>query len=512
MARRAKTDPIKYFWGHQKNCDGDCSQAVLNYTTCDGQKMTIRGCPQQAFMDSTADTTAFFGSNRGGKTTVGAVKAIIHSTGDYPGWWKARRYRRPVIGRIFVRDYLKGGSIVIKKLREWVPRDAYAAPPKRGVMPVETQWALKHVSGGVSVFDIVSYESGTEAVEGWDGDWIWFDEPPPRDFYIAAARGLVDSDGLCWFSLTPLREPWLFDDIYSAKSRDVFSVICDMRHNVERINPLSGLTIGISETAIRKFEMKLTEEEREARVHGKFRYLAGRIWKTWDREIHTYDRNKEWPLDRTRGVIVEGQPPIHWPRAMFLDPHDRNPQALLWVACDEAGDYWAYREGWLKDALLEDIVKFCKEVEVEAKERILVRVIDPNFGLKRYGNSGMTVREELEKAAREQMYPMRFQTGDDNQELGRKEFSSLLRFDPKKPINFMNHPKFRAANDMKEFIYQIEHYIWDEFKSPGDRDPKEKPKPVNNHFPDICRYMALSKFERYKPVMTKGVGNVYAYG
>lgn len=471
--------------------------------------MVIYGCPQYEFMNSTAETTAFFGGNRSGKTTAGACKAVIHATGRYPSWWTAKRYNRPTTGRIFAKDFQKGAQVIIKKLKEWMPQDAYHSAPRKGNLGVEIIWNIKHVSGGVSVFDIMTYEQDPFSAEGWDGDWLWFDEPPPRDMYIAAVRGLVDNEGLCWFSLTPLKEPWLFDEIYCSKNPNIFSVICDMRHNLERVNPISGQTIGLSERAIRKYETKLTEEERETRMHGRFRYLAGRIWKSWDRDIHTFDRFKEWPLDRKKNIIIAGEPPVHWPRVFVLDPHDRMPHALLWVACDDAGDYWAYREGWLKECLLEDIVTFIKEKETAAKERILLRLLDPNFGPKIYGNTGLTVRDELEQAGQKQSYPVRFSFGDDHKELGRNEFAALLHYNSSIPLSILNHPKFRAANDLKEFIYQIEHYVWDEYKLSTDRDPKEKPKPVNTHFPDLCHYLALSRFERSKPVLFPGHGNFY---
>ena len=461
-------------------------------------------------MNAMSETTAYFGANRSGKTTAGVIKDIIHATGRYPDWWDARKFTTATEGRIFCQDYKKGGAVIIKNIKKWLPKDAYYCSPKKGNLGVEVDWFIKHVSGGISHFDIMTYESDPFLAEGWDGDWIHFDEPPPRAMYIAAVRGLVDNEGLCWFTLTPLKEPWIFDEIYNSKNPNVFSVICDMRHNLERVNPLSGMTIGLTERAIRKFEMKLTEEERETRAHGKFRYLAGRIWKDWDRDIHTFNRFKEWPLDRRKGIVVSGEPPIHWPRVMLLDPHDRKPQALLWVACDDGGDYWAYREGWLPEALPVDVANFCKHSETYAKERIQVRILDPNFGPKKYGNTGLTCREEFEKAAKEVFHPMRFSFGDDNVPLGHKQFGALLRFDHTRPISFANHPKFRAANDLKEFIYQIEHYVWDEFKSTYDRDPKEKPKDMNTDFPALCRYLSLSNFERYKPVLVEGHGNFYS--
>jgi hypothetical protein len=120
----------------------------------------------------------------------------------------------------------------------------------------------------------------------------------------------------------------------------------------------------------------------------------------------------------------------------------------------------------------------------------------------------LSVREEFEGAGRALQYPIRFNYGDDRKEVGRKAFAELIRYDTQKPLSMMNHPKFKVANDMKEFIYQIEHYVWDEFKG-SERDPKETPKDVNTHFPDLCHYFALSKFTHYKPKISEGKGGFY---
>jgi hypothetical protein len=63
---------------------------------------------------------------------------------------------------------------------------------------------------------------------------------------------------------------------------------------------------------------------------------------------------------------------------------------------------------------------------------------------------------------------------------------------------------------LRECIYQLEHYIWDEYKNSYDRDPKDKPKMVNTHFPDLFHYLGLSRFQMYKPTIAEGVGNPYA--
>jgi len=114
---------------------------------------------------------------------------------------------------------------------------------------------------------------------------------------------------------------------------------------------------------------------------------------------------------------------------MLIDPHDRNPHALLWVACDETNNYWAYREAWLADTLIEDVVAYIKKVELDARERVQLRIMDPNFGPKRYINKGLTVRDEFEDASRKLNYPIRFSFGDDRKEIGRKSFATMLKFD-----------------------------------------------------------------------------------
>lgn len=477
----------------------------MQYTTYDGKRHLIRGCPQNAFFNANRDIKAFFGSNRSGKTTAGIYEDCCHATGYYPDWWKGRRWDRPTIGRIFASDFSNGVRVITKKLHEWIPKSSII-DIHRNNLKADVEWYIKHTSGGTSYFNIMSYEQDVDLAEGWEGDWAHFDEPPPRELYIATARGLVDRDGLTLFSLTPLKEPWLFDEIYNSKNNNVFSVVCDMRHNVLRKNPLSGQWIGLKEEAIKKFEEKLTEEERETRVHGKFRYLAGRIWKEWDRDIHTFNRSK-WVKGK-ENVVVDGEPPHHWPRCLILDPHDRNPHALLWVALDETNESWMYREAYLAEHTIEDVVEYIRKVELAAREKVNLRIIDPNFGPKKYANTGNTVRDEFEMAGRKLNYPIRFMFGDDHKEVARKAVAQALKFDSLKPLGLLNHPQWHIASDLKECIYQVEHYVWDEFRL-SDRDPKEKPKDLNTHFPDLFQYYSLSNLKWSKPSIHEGVGSFY---
>ena len=85
----------------------------------------------------------------------------------------------------------------------------------------------------------------------------------------------------------------------------------------------------------------------------------------------------------------------------------------------------------------------------------------------------------------------------------------LLKYDQTKPISAVNHPHIRFADDLKEAIYQVEHYVWDEYRANTDRDPKEKPREANSHFPDLLQYFSLLNFGWHRPSIKEGRGALY---
>jgi hypothetical protein len=257
-----------------------------------------------------------------------------------------------------------------------------------------------------------------------------------------------------------------------------------------RLNPLTQEYIGESEAAIRRFEeIVIDESDRDVRLHGRFRYLSGRVWKMWDRHVHTIDR-KRWVAGE-KGVIIDGQPPQQWPRMMIIDPHDEKPHAILWVAKEpEYQLYYAYREAWLKDKTFAQACEHIRDVEIENREKIFLRVMDPNFGPKQQGNTKTTVRDTFEQDSNNIGFPMRFAFGDDSA-LGRKKVEEMLWYNTEMPISAINQPYFYVCNDLPMCIYQIEHYVWPD--TSVDKPDPMIAQPVKKHddFPACIRYMSL---------------------
>ncbi|GAG17322.1 unnamed protein product, partial [marine sediment metagenome] len=216
-SQRIKSSPLKFYWPHTENCDGTQCHTVSNtYTDAYGIQYTIKGCPQYFFHISDADVRCFFGSNRSGKTTAGIVESSFHLTGIYPDWYPIeRRYSEPVKSRILANDFKKAvGEVITEAIDDWLPDNLVHDKDKNSQGIYDKYW-IKHKSGGVSSFDIITYEQDVSVAEGWSGHFAWYDEPPPRGHRIATARGLMDYDGWEIFTLTPLKEAWIFDELWS---------------------------------------------------------------------------------------------------------------------------------------------------------------------------------------------------------------------------------------------------------------------------------------------------------
>ena len=209
-------NPLEFYWPHAYGCDGkNCSTNTINCEDSFKHQYTIKGCPQFLFHTSLANVRLFLGSNRVGKTCCGTVEVLFHLTGFYPSWYpKERRYDRAVKGRILASDFKKAvGEVITTSLDEWIPKSLLEAKDKNN-QGIYDKYFIKHKSGQISTFDIVTYEQDIGVCEGWAGDFLWYDEPPPQGHRIASARGLIDRNGWEIFTLTPLREAWIYDQLY----------------------------------------------------------------------------------------------------------------------------------------------------------------------------------------------------------------------------------------------------------------------------------------------------------
>lgn len=151
--------------------------------------------------------------NRSGKSVSGAFETAVHLTGDYPSWWKGRRFDRPV-------NFWGCGSTA-RSTRDTVQKELIGPVGAwgTGMIPEDRlgdYWSLpgvpqgldmikvRHRSGGWSTIGFKNYEQDVKAYYGTAMDGIWLDEEVPSLIYNECLLRTMTTDGILYVTFTPL--------------------------------------------------------------------------------------------------------------------------------------------------------------------------------------------------------------------------------------------------------------------------------------------------------------------
>lgn len=423
--------------------------------------------PKQKLFHCAGNTVrAVFGGNRSGKSEMGINEVRMHSTGQYPSWYpEDKRWNEPTRGRIVIKDFKKHGEVIENKLRQWFDPSTIIKIEKS--MGNLNKVFIRHISGGTSVFDVMTHEQDSLQFEGWNGHWVWFDEPMPREKYIACLRGLVDFKGRAWITATPLSEPWLFDEIMSNSKQDVWHIAISIYDNPYLTKEGIQILLG-----------SITPEEEEARIHGKFLHLTGRIYKDFDTATHLVDR------------LPDGS---HcWPTYFALDPADRRPHHAIWAKIDPMGTLWVFDELVYKGT----IEQTCNEIRVRERTyginpEEVIRILDPNKGNTPVGSQGIKLVQEFAK------HKVYFSVKvNDDLALGHLSVKERLH------IPEGGYAKLLFVRDTtRECVKQLLSYVWDDWRggSSASKSEKETPKDINKDMPDCVRYLCMFNPQWFNP-------------
>lgn len=293
---------------------------------------------QDAFHRSTCKRRAYFSGNRGGKSTANAAETAAWAIGErswYPETDPARRSGIPAYPTkqlILTTDWDKVDEIWTTqkgsqpgKLWRFLPKSAVISVKRNHSGAIETI-EVRHISGGASIirFDTEeSFKRNAQGAESSDWDRVAVDEPITADQWKAASRGLIDRNGQGDFTLTPLREMWIYDYFYG-----------DGAALASSLTPVAGRFAvrgsifdnpHLTTEAIAEYERDLTDDEKQARLYGIPLELSGLVYKEFQREKHVL---KDLPLG-WRDWHLPGKGWILYAR---VDPHPQTPHAVLFCA------------------------------------------------------------------------------------------------------------------------------------------------------------------------------------
>jgi len=274
-------------------------------------------------------------ANRVGKTEgVGGYELSLHLTGQYPDWWKGRRFNRPVRAWAAgdtsetVRDILQ--RKLMGPVGSWgtglLPGDTIERVV-RSAGQVDTAKVLyiKHVSGSTSTLVFKSYDQRRESFQGTEQDIIWLDEEPSLDIYTECLLRTMTNNGMIMLTFTPLLgmsevvlaflpggklDTEAIDKAKEEKTASKFVVMAtwdDAPH--------------LDEAVKKELWASIPPFQRDARSKGIPQLGAGAIY----------------PVPESDLLVDPFQIPAFWPRAYGMDV-GWNCTAAVWGAHDRTND------------------------------------------------------------------------------------------------------------------------------------------------------------------------------
>lgn len=418
---------------------------------------------QDDFHRSPARIRLYIGGNRGGKTTAGATEAL---------WWCSRRHPykaipdRKIHGRVVGVDYDHGiAQIVLPEIRRWViPSDL-----------INGSWedsfdkklrTLEFANG--SKLEFMSAESDLEKFAGTSRDFIWFDEEPPQPVFTENRARTIDRAGSVWLTMTPIEgQNWSYEQIYLpgkgeevAKDPDTDVVEVDMAEN-PYLDP----------TEVARFVASLSDEEREARVHGRYVALGGLVYRGFDLDHH---------------VVPPRLPPADWPVYASMDHGLANPTAWLWHAVGPGGQVLTFHEHFLAETTVDHHAAMVKVFEAGLGRVIEQRVGDPSIANRQQAN-GMAVSIQQEYMR----HGLSIWLGNNDVEAGINRVRRYLQV----PLDG-GDPRWQVTSDCPNLIRELRRYRWRTFLSRRMRDRAnafETPLKKDDHAADALRYFLMSR-------------------
>ena len=508
---------------------------------------------QEAFIrvknnqNRTPKTRLLESGNQSGKTMVGVAEDIAHAMGFRP-WLEETDpdYRIAIkIPNVGMVGCEVAGQTLSQRIEplfmELIPK--FCAPEisrysDGSIKSLKLHYGIgKHPSDhGTPCGSVIHFRSYVQPAESYEGmifDWIHWDEPPPRAVLNAAERGKMSTNAPSWFTMTPLKEPYIYD-IFSLKAFNnggddqeiaVFrgatwdncqdwcracNVTIEANHPenfepggirpVKRCPSCRKIMGFMPRAGIENYLKKITDpDEREAREEGKWKHLSGCVYKELSREVHLYP-DFEIPAD--------------WMRIEVVDPHDAKPTRWLFGAVSteeiEIGGKAANRIYWYSYLLLGGTLhEMVRKVKVNRAEKGYhhpeMVILDAKYGARTVKTmEGETSwEEELDRAGIRNIRLSHSAPGDVS--LGHKAVKDYLR------------PQYSALRGK-----EIPGMMFAAQGCSGDRGPiqdafnyrwkagTDKPEEDFKDFCDCFRYAALEQpnYKRPEPEIDPALAQI----
>lgn len=409
----------------------------------------------------------FSAANGVGKTAAGAniVANIVFGQQytenkyfDFP-LYKEFPYRKR--GRI-ISDATNVEKNLIPTLKEWLPEGRYTT--KKGRKTYEASWE----SDTGFEWDIMTYDQDVKEFEAATLGWAWFDEPPSEAIFKATVARMRKG-GVIFISATPLKgSAWLYDHIIANPDKELMESgqRAYVEADVEDACKQHGVRGHLEHEHIQKMIAEYSEDEKQARVHGKFQHLIGLRFKLFSRNIHVI---KPFNIDLRNFSVYEA-----------LDTHGRTNDMGIWIAVDRENRKFIIDELWIKcQGGTEELATRIKKVATQY--RVIRRILEPAaFNKDQHDETGKSLAEKLESYGLFYLPATKVRTQSDKRIEDALTYSKVNLGDREE---YIKTPELFIFETCIRTIFEFEHYSWDDWtgRTAEKKGLKEKTIDKDDH-------------------------------
>lgn len=244
---------------------------------------------------------------------------------------------------------------------------------------------------------------------------------------------------------------------YSSIQRKVAVVHADIEANCKQ----HGVRGILEHADIERMIAEYDEEDKQARIYGKFQHLTGLVYKTFSRRIHVI---KPFDINRTDFAVYER-----------FDPHPRNPDAVGWYAVNRWGQKFIIDEVY-QTGTYDEIAHQIKKRDNEY--RIVDRKADPwifNTDQHDDGSVGSAAREYQDRG-------LIYQPASKQRNSAIKRTMHALKYQ-EVGGKLLELPELFVFETCTRHIWEFEHWQWHEYtgKTSEYRNKSEKPQDKDDH-------------------------------
>jgi phage terminase large subunit-like protein len=309
-----------------------------------------------------------------------------------------------------------------------------------------------------SFMEFRSYQQDLDKHAGTSRHFEWFDEEPPQHIYNENQMRLLDTDGSCWLTMTPVEGiTWTEKDLYLKGLENPDGSIGVIEIDTTE-NP------HLTAAAIERVMGELSPEERKARQRGEYISVGGKIFKMFDESVHVVD------------YFV---PPKDWEWYVSFDHGYNNPTAILWHAVSPENKAVTFAEHYQSEWTVDQHAERYWEMVKEFGREPDFIVGDPAIN-QRNGVTGTSIKQEY---ADQGIY---IADGNNDVLSGVNRMARYLN-----TVGEDGKPLWTITANCVKLIWEIKKLRWATFqskKSQFENNKQEKIHKKDDHAADSARY------------------------